>query len=66
MAAKLVQPPTTTTRIYARQEPSMRNFRSREGNTRADRLNFPVLDSHAQPDVRAGTRADHKPGDERE
>ena len=54
MAAKLVQPPTATTRIYARQEPSLRNFRPREGNTRTDRLNFPVLDSHAQPDVRAG------------
>jgi mono/diheme cytochrome c family protein len=53
-AAKLVQPPTATARIYARQEPSLRNFRPREGNTRTDRLNFPVLDSHAQPDVRAG------------
>ncbi len=54
IAAKLVWPPTTTIRIYARQEPSLRNFRPREGNTRTDRLNFPVLDSHAQPDVRAG------------
>ncbi len=54
MAAKLVQPPTTTTRIYARQEPTLRAFRAREGNTRYDRLNFPVLDSHAQPEVRAG------------
>ena len=54
MAAKLVQPPVATTRVYARQEPTLRNFRPREGNTRTDRLNFPVLDSHAQPDVRAG------------
>jgi len=54
MAAKLVQQPTTVTRLYARQEPSLRNYRGREGNTRPDRLNFPVLDSHAQPDVRAG------------
>ena len=54
MAAKLVRPRTATTRIYARQEPSMRNYRPREGNTRTDRLSFPVLDSHAQPDVRAG------------
>jgi hypothetical protein len=54
MAAKLVQPPTSVTRIYARQEPTLRNFRQREGNTRLDRLNFPVLDSHGQPDVRAG------------
>jgi hypothetical protein len=54
MSAKLVQPPATITRIYARQEPSLRSFRPREGNTRTDRLNFPVLDSHEQPDVRAG------------
>jgi hypothetical protein len=54
MAAKLAQPPSTLTRIYARDEPSLRNFRPREGNTRTDRLNFPVLDSHAQPDIRAG------------
>jgi Protein of unknown function (DUF1592)/Protein of unknown function (DUF1588)/Protein of unknown function (DUF1585)/Protein of unknown function (DUF1587)/Protein of unknown function (DUF1595)/Planctomycete cytochrome C len=54
MAAKLIQPATFTTRIYARQEPTLRNFRPREGNTRTDRLNFPVLDAHSQPDVRAG------------
>ena len=55
LVSKLVQPATTTTRYYARQEPSLvRNFRPREGNTRTDRINFPVLDSHAQPDVRAG------------
>src|SRR5581483_6958495 len=54
IAAKLVRPPSSTTRIYARQEPTMRNYRPREGNTRSDRLSFPVLDSHAQPDVRAG------------
>lgn len=54
MAAKLVQQPPATTRTYARQEPFLRNFRPREGNTRTDRLNFPVIDSHAQPEVRAG------------
>ncbi|MEP6962792.1 MAG: DUF1592 domain-containing protein, partial [Acidobacteriota bacterium] len=55
MASKLVQPETTTTRIYARQEPPLvRNFVPREGNTRTDRHNFPVLDSHAQMDVRTG------------
>ena len=55
MALKAVQPPSITKRYYAREEPSLvRNFRPREGNTRTDRLNFPVLDSHAQPDVRAG------------
>lgn len=55
MAAKLIQPKTSVTRIYAREEPTLsRNFWPREGNTRTDRLNFPVLDSHAQPEVRAG------------
>jgi len=54
MASKLVQRPSSTTRVYAREEPTLRNFRPREGNTRTDRLNFPVLDAHAQPDVRAG------------
>ena len=61
MAAKLVQLPTATTRIYARQEPTMRNYRPREGNTRTDRLSFPVLDSHAQPDVRAGRSPSSNP-----
>jgi len=61
MAAKLVQPPSTITRIYARQEPTMRNYRPREGNTRTDRLSFPVLDSHAQPDVRAGRSPNSTP-----
>ncbi|BDC52445.1 hypothetical protein F183_A47600 [Bryobacterales bacterium F-183] len=55
MSAKFVQAPTATTRVYARQEPTMtRNMWPREGNTRTDRMSFPVLDSHAQPDVRAG------------
>jgi len=54
MSAKLTRTPASTIRIYARQEPSLRSFRPREGNTRTDRLNFPVLDSQAQPDVRAG------------
>jgi hypothetical protein len=55
IAAHLVRPPSSVTRIYARQEPSLvRNFLPREGNTRTGRMNFPVLDSHGQPDVRAG------------
>ena len=55
MASQLAQSASTTKRFYAREEPSLvRNFRPREGNTRTDRTNFPVLDSHAQPDVRAG------------
>jgi hypothetical protein len=54
ISARLERPAPATTRIYARQEPTLRAFLPREGNTRTDRLNFPVLDSHAQPDVRAG------------
>jgi len=61
IAARLVQPPTTVTRIYARQEPTMRNYLPREGNTRTDRLSFPVLDSRAQPDVRAGRAPNSSP-----
>ncbi len=54
ISARLARPEVKTTRIYARQEPMLRSFLPREGNTRTDRLNFPVLDSRAQPDVRAG------------
>ncbi|MEO6003874.1 MAG: DUF1592 domain-containing protein [Opitutus sp.] len=45
----------TTTRYYARDEPSLtRSFWPREGGTIPDRLAFPVLDSAAQPEIRAG------------
>ena len=55
MSAQLERPVTTTNRYYARSEPSLTaNFRPRENGTLPDRHSFPVLDSHAQPDVRAG------------
>src|SRR5688572_4653140 len=55
MSAQLERPPTMTNRFYARNEPSLiGNFRPRENGTLPDRHSFPVLDSHAQPDVRAG------------
>ena len=55
ISAQLEHPQTTTNRYYARNEPSLTgNFRPRENGTLPDRLSFPVLDSHAQPDVRAG------------
>jgi hypothetical protein len=55
MSAKFERSPTTTNRYYARNEPSLiGNFRPRENGTLPDRHSFPVLDSHAQPDVRAG------------
>jgi hypothetical protein len=55
MSAQLEHPNTATNRYYARDEFGMTaNFRPRENGTLPDRLSFPVLDSHAQPDVRAG------------
>jgi hypothetical protein len=55
MSVEFAHLPSTTTRYYARDEPSLtRNFWPREGGTLSDRLAFPVLDGAAQPDVRAG------------
>ncbi|MHB1559760.1 MAG: DUF1592 domain-containing protein [Isosphaeraceae bacterium] len=54
MAAHLERPAKTTRRLYARDERSLRNWWPRENGTLPDRLSFPVLDAHAQPDVRAG------------
>ena len=54
MATDLERPAKTTRKLYARDEPSLRNWWPRENGTLPDRLSFPVLDSHAQPDVRAG------------
>lgn len=44
--------PTATVKMYARDV--MRGWVPRENGTLPDRLSFPVLDSHAQPDVRVG------------
>lgn len=55
MSVQLERPATATNRYYARNEPSLTaQFRPRENSTLPDRHSFPVLDSHAQPDVRAG------------
>ena len=54
MATGLERPAKTTRKLYARDEPSLRNWWPRENGTLPDRLSFPVLDSQAQPDVRAG------------
>ena len=48
------RPETTNKKYYARDERSLGNFRPRENSTLPDRHSFPVLDSKAQPDVRAG------------
>ena len=53
-ATGLERPAKTTRKLYARDEPSLRNWWPRENGTLPDRLSFPVLDSRAQPDVRAG------------
>jgi hypothetical protein len=54
MSEQLEHSATKTNRYYARNEPSLLNFQPRENGTLPDRLSFPVLDSHAQPEVRAG------------
>ena len=55
MSVQLERRSPATTRYYARNESTLTsNFRPRENGTLPDRLSFPVLDSRAQPDVRAG------------
>jgi hypothetical protein len=54
MASGLERPARTTHKLYARNEFSLRNWWPRENGTLPDRLSFPVLDTRAQPDVRAG------------
>ena len=54
MSKSLTRPEKATRRLYARDERSLRNWQPRENGTLPDRLSFPVLDAHAQPDVRAG------------
>ena len=54
MVTRLERPPKTTKKLYARDEPTLRNWWPRENGTLPDRLSFPVLDSRAQPEVRAG------------
>jgi hypothetical protein len=54
ISQKLTQPPKAVVKLYARDEPSLLRFRPAENGTLPDRLAFPVLDSHAQPEVRQG------------
>jgi len=54
MSQQFLRPETTTRRLYARDEFSLRFFMPRETGTLPDRLSFPVLDARAQPEVRAG------------
>src|SRR6202008_4424199 len=59
MAAAFERPGKTPRKIYERDV----NFGyvPRENGTLPDRLAFPVLDSHAQPDVRAGRAPNSSP-----
>jgi hypothetical protein len=55
---QLNRPAKAVTKLYARDEPSLtRSFRPAENGTLSDRLSFPVLDSHAQQDIRLGRSA---------
>jgi len=53
MAAAFERPQKSVLKIYARDAIGQR-YQPRENGTLSDRLMFPVLDSHAQPEVRAG------------
>jgi len=60
MSAAFERPQTRVLRIYARDAIGQR-YRPSENGTLSDRLMFPVLDSHAQPDVRAGRAPNSSP-----
>jgi uncharacterized protein DUF1592/uncharacterized protein DUF1588/uncharacterized protein DUF1585/uncharacterized protein DUF1587/uncharacterized protein DUF1595/cytochrome c len=60
MSAAFERPEESVRRIYARDAIGQR-YRPSENGTLSDRLLFPVLDSHAQPDVRAGRAPNSSP-----
>jgi hypothetical protein len=64
MSAAFERPAKSVRMIYARDAIGQR-YRPSENGTLSDRLMFPVLDSHAQPEVRAG-RAPNTSPDTRE
>jgi hypothetical protein len=64
MSAAFERPSPSVRKIYARDAIGQR-YRPSENGTLSDRLMFPVLDSHAQPEVRAG-RAPNSSPDTRE
>ncbi len=59
MAAAFERPAKTMRKIYARDV--IFGYQPRENGTLPDRLAFPVLDSHAQPEVRAGRAPNSDP-----
>jgi hypothetical protein len=60
MSAAFERPQQSVRRIYARDAIGQR-YLPRENGTLPDRLMFPVLDSHAQPEVRAGRAPNTSP-----
>lgn len=60
MSVAFDRPPDRVRRIYARDAIGQR-YRPSENGTLSDRLMFPVLDSHAQPEVRAGRAPNSSP-----
>ena len=60
MSAAFERPATSVRKIYARDAIGAR-YQPRENGTLPDRLMFPVLDSHAQPEVRAGRAPNSSP-----
>src|SRR5205807_4506994 len=61
MAAAFQRPPKSVRRIYARDQFGAFGYQPRENGTLLDRLAFPVLDAHAQPEVRAGRAPNSTP-----
>ena len=61
MAAAFERPEPTVRKIYARDQFGQGGYQPRENGTLPDRLAFPVLDSHAQPEVRAGRAPNTSP-----
>jgi hypothetical protein len=59
MSAAFERPTNTVRKIYARDV--IAGYLPRENGTLPDRLAFPVLDSHAQPEVRAGRAPNSSP-----
>jgi hypothetical protein len=60
MSVAFERPKKSVRKIYARDAIGQR-YQPRENGTLPDRLMFPVLDSHAQPEVRAGRAPNSSP-----
>src|SRR6187399_2138240 len=60
MSAAFERPDASVRKIYARDAIGQR-YLPRENGTLSDRLSFPVLDSHAQPEVRVGRAPNSRP-----